>query len=104
MSMLFHITHDLALVGEIADEVIVMRHGEIHCKVASLNKCCNNRRCVYCALLHCLSPQIFNDPTVLPITSDFMKQENGQWVEASSLSELNINSAHVVCLEMNRSF
>ena len=28
MSMLF-ITHDLALVGEIADEVIVMRHGEI---------------------------------------------------------------------------
>ena len=28
MSMLF-ITHDLALVSEIADEVIVMRHGEI---------------------------------------------------------------------------
>jgi peptide/nickel transport system ATP-binding protein len=28
MSMLF-ITHDLALVGEIADQVIVMRHGEI---------------------------------------------------------------------------
>lgn len=28
MSMLF-ITHDLALVGEIADKVIVMRHGEI---------------------------------------------------------------------------
>ncbi|MEB3025927.1 ATP-binding cassette domain-containing protein, partial [Parvimonas sp. M13] len=28
MSMLF-ITHDLGLVGEIADEVIVMRHGEI---------------------------------------------------------------------------
>jgi peptide/nickel transport system ATP-binding protein len=28
MSVLF-ITHDLALVGEIADRVIVMRHGEV---------------------------------------------------------------------------
>jgi peptide/nickel transport system ATP-binding protein len=35
MSMLF-ITHDLALVGEIADQVIVMRHGEI--REQGLNK------------------------------------------------------------------
>lgn len=88
MSMLF-ITHDLALVGEIADEVIVMRHGEIR-ESGFVEQVLQQPKDVYTrALLHC-RPQLATRPYRLPITSDFMKQENGQWVEVSSLSELNI--------------
>ena len=88
MSMLF-ITHDLALVGEIADEVIVMRHGEIR-ESGFVEQVLQQPKDVYTrALLHC-RPQLATRPYRLPITSDFMKQENGQWVEVGSLSELNI--------------
>jgi peptide/nickel transport system ATP-binding protein len=88
MSMLF-ITHDLALVGEIADEVIVMRHGEIR-ESGFVEQVLQQPKDVYTrALLHC-RPQLATRPYRLPITSDFMKQENGQWVEVSSVSELNI--------------
>jgi peptide/nickel transport system ATP-binding protein len=88
MSMLF-ITHDLALVGEIADEVIVMRHGEIR-ESGFVEQVLQQPKDVYTrALLHC-RPQLATRPYRLPITSDFMKEENGQWVEVSSLSELNI--------------
>ncbi|ESK55040.1 ABC transporter ATP-binding protein [Acinetobacter tjernbergiae] len=88
MSMLF-ITHDLALVGEIADEVIVMRHGEIR-ESGFVEQVLQQPKDVYTrALLHC-RPQLATRPYRLPITSDFMKQENGQWVEVSNLSELNM--------------
>jgi peptide/nickel transport system ATP-binding protein len=88
MSMLF-ITHDLALVGEIADEVIVMRHGEIR-ESGFVEQVLQQPKDVYTrALLHC-RPQLATRPYRLPITSDFMKQENGQWVEVSSVSELNM--------------
>jgi len=88
MSMLF-ITHDLALVGEIADEVIVMRHGEIR-ESGFVEQVLQQPKDVYTrALLHC-RPQLATRPYRLPITSDFMKEENGQWVEVSSVSELNI--------------
>ena len=88
MSMLF-ITHDLALVGEIADEVIVMRHGEIR-ESGFVEQVLQQPKDVYTrALLHC-RPQLATRPYRLPITSDFMKEENGQWVEVSSLSELNM--------------
>lgn len=88
MSMLF-ITHDLALVGEIADEVIVMRHGEIR-ECGSVEQVLERPQDVYTkALLHC-RPQLASRPYRLPVTSDFMKQENGQWVEVSQLSDLNL--------------
>jgi len=88
MSMLF-ITHDLALVSEIADKVIVMRHGEIR-ESGFVEQVLQQPKDVYTrALLHC-RPQLATRPYRLPITSDFMKQENGQWVEVNSLSELNI--------------
>ncbi|MFM6907349.1 MAG: ABC transporter ATP-binding protein [Acinetobacter tjernbergiae] len=88
MSMLF-ITHDLALVGEIADEVIVMRHGEIR-ESGFVEQVLQQPKDVYTrALLHC-RPQLATRPYRLPITSDFMKQENGQWVELSSVFELTI--------------
>lgn len=88
MSMLF-ITHDLALVGEIADEVIVMRHGEIR-EYGPVEQVLERPQDVYTkALLHC-RPQLASRPYRLPVTSDFMKQENGQWVEVSQLSDLNL--------------
>lgn len=88
MSMLF-ITHDLALVGEIADEVIVMRHGEIR-ECGPVEQVLERPQDVYTkALLHC-RPQLASRPYRLPVTSDFMKKENGQWVEVSQLSDLNL--------------
>ena len=88
MSMLF-ITHDLALVGEIADEVIVMRHGEIR-ECGTVEQILEQPQDVYTrALLHC-RPQLSTRPYRLPVTSDFMKLENGQLVEATNLSELNL--------------
>lgn len=89
MSMLF-ITHDLALVGEIADEVIVMRHGEIR-ECGAVEQVLEQPKDVYTrALLHC-RPQLSTRPYRLPVTSDFMKQdENGELIEATNLSELNL--------------
>lgn len=89
MSMLF-ITHDLALVGEIADEVIVMRHGEIR-ECGAVEQVLEQPKDVYTrALLHC-RPQLSTRPYRLPVTSDFMKQnENGQLIEATNLSDLSL--------------
>ncbi|WP_151813096.1 ABC transporter ATP-binding protein [Acinetobacter junii] len=88
MSMLF-ITHDLALVGEIADEVIVMRHGEIR-ESGDAQQVLDQPNDVYTrALLHC-RPQLSSRPYRLPVTSDFMKQENGQLIEAINLSTVHL--------------
>lgn len=88
MSILF-ITHDLALVGEIADEVIVMRHGEIR-ESGDAQQVLEQPNDVYTrALLHC-RPQLSSRPYRLPVTSDFMKQENGQLIEAINLSTFNL--------------
>lgn len=81
MSMLF-ITHDLALVGEIADKVIVMRHGEIR-EQGAAEQVLEQPKDVYTrALLYC-RPQISQRPYRLPVTSDFMCQEDGILVEKS---------------------
>ncbi|MCU4346282.1 ABC transporter ATP-binding protein [Acinetobacter lactucae] len=81
MSMLF-ITHDLALVGEIADEVIVMRHGEIREQGAS-EQVLEQPKDIYTrALLYC-RPQMSQRPYRLPVTSDFMRQEDDVVVEQS---------------------
>ncbi|HEE5399389.1 TPA: ABC transporter ATP-binding protein [Acinetobacter baumannii] len=81
MSMLF-ITHDLALVGEIADQVIVMRHGEIR-EQGTAEQVLEQPKDVYTrALLYC-RPQMSQRPYRLPVTSDFMRQENNILVEKS---------------------
>lgn len=88
MSMLF-ITHDLALVGEIADEVIVMRHGEIR-ESGDAQQVLEQPNDVYTrALLHC-RPRLSSRPYRLTVTSDFMKQENGQLIEAINLSTVHL--------------
>lgn len=81
MSMLI-ITHDLALVGEIADQVIVMRHGEIR-EQGTAEQVLEQPKDVYTrALLYC-RPQMSQRPYRLPVTSDFMRQENNILVEQS---------------------
>ena len=70
MSVLF-ITHDLALVGEIADRVIVMRHGEIR-EAGEIHQIFNAPRDSYTkALLQC-RPSLDSRPMRLPVIDDFM--------------------------------
>ena len=87
MSMLF-ITHDLALVGDIADQVIVMRHGEIR-EIGAVDEVLQQPKDVYTkALLHC-RPQLSSRPYRLPMVSDFLKEQGDQLVEATTFNELH---------------
>ena len=73
MAVLF-ITHDLALVGEVADQVIVMRHGEIR-EQGEASQIFTAPQDQYTrALLHC-RPDVSHRPLRLPVIADFM-QEN----------------------------
>jgi peptide/nickel transport system ATP-binding protein len=70
MSLLF-ITHDLALVGEIADHVVVMRNGEVQ-EANTTQKIFESAQNPYTqALLEC-RPHIDKRPMRLPVVSDFM--------------------------------
>ncbi len=74
MSVLF-ITHDLGLVGEIADQVVVMRHGEIR-EAGSTQQIFNAPQDSYTrALLHC-RPNIESRPRRLPVIADFIESDN----------------------------
>ncbi len=70
MSVLF-ITHDLALVGEIADRVIVMRNGEIR-EQGDVRQILESPKDGYTkALLRC-RPSLDSRPWRLPVISDFI--------------------------------
>jgi len=70
MSVLF-ITHDLALVGDIADRVIVMRNGEIR-EQGEIRQLFDNPQDAYTkALLQC-RPRLDSRPMRLPVIEDFM--------------------------------
>ncbi|GGC74029.1 ABC transporter ATP-binding protein [Undibacterium terreum] len=78
MSVLF-ITHDLALVGEIADHVIVMRNGEVR-EAGDVRQIFEQPKDTYTqALLHC-RPSLDSRPWRLPVISDFMNN-NGALLE-----------------------
>ena len=102
MSMLF-ITHDLALVGEIADEVIVMRHGEIR-ECAPLNKCWNSRK-MYTPCFVALSTSTFN-PTISFTRPVIFWNAGRKWtiVWSNSLSNSTFKQSIEVCLWRNRLF
>ncbi|WP_436905673.1 ABC transporter ATP-binding protein [Acinetobacter johnsonii] len=83
MSMLF-ITHDLALVGEIADQVIVMRHGQIR-EQGRVKDVLERPQDVYTkALLHCRL-QLSKRPMRLPMISDFMQQKGDDYIETHTI-------------------
>jgi peptide/nickel transport system ATP-binding protein len=70
MSVLF-ITHDLALVGEIAERVIVMRHGEIREAGATRDIFDKPQDAYTKALLHC-RPSLDARPWRLPVIADYL--------------------------------
>ena len=71
MAVLF-ITHDLGLVGEIADRVIVMRHGEVREEGRAAQVFGAPRDLYTQALLHC-RPKLDERPLRLPVIDDFMR-------------------------------
>jgi peptide/nickel transport system ATP-binding protein len=70
MSVLF-ITHDLALVGEIADYVVVMRNGEIREQGPAKRVFQQPQDAYTKALLQC-RPRLDRRPMRLPVIEDFM--------------------------------
>ena len=79
MSVLF-ITHDLGLVGEIADQVIVMRHGEVR-ETGEVRQVFEAPQDSYTkALLHC-RPSLDERPWRLPVIADYMEGKAGPGVE-----------------------
>jgi peptide/nickel transport system ATP-binding protein len=81
MSVLF-ITHDLSVVGEIADYVVVMRNGEIR-EQGPAKKVFETPQDAYTkALLQC-RPRLDRRPVRLPVIEDFM----GGGAQAMNLNE-----------------
>ncbi len=70
MSVLF-ITHDLAVVGEIADQVVVMRSGEVREQGPTGGVFVHPRDIYTQALLKC-RPSLDRRPRRLPVIEDFM--------------------------------
>jgi peptide/nickel transport system ATP-binding protein len=70
MSVLF-ITHDLGLVGEIADRVIVMRHGAVREEGAAGQVFGAPQDAYTRALLHC-RPRLDERPVRLPVIDDYL--------------------------------
>jgi peptide/nickel transport system ATP-binding protein len=65
------ITHDLALVAEIADHVVVMRHGEVR-EAGAARQVLDEPVDAYTkALLHC-RPRLDQRPWRLPVIADYM--------------------------------
>jgi peptide/nickel transport system ATP-binding protein len=75
MAVLF-ITHDLGLVAEFADRVIVMRHGEVREEGAAAQVFGAPRDAYTRALLHC-RPRLDQRPERLPVIDDFMEGRAG---------------------------
>jgi len=75
MAVLF-ITHDLGLVGEIADRVIVMRHGEVKEEGAAAQVLQAPQDPYTRALLYC-RPTLESRPRRLPVIADFLSGAAG---------------------------
>jgi peptide/nickel transport system ATP-binding protein len=71
MAVLF-ITHDLGLVGAIADRVIVMRHGEVREEGAAAQVLGDPQDAYTRALLHC-RPPLDARPLRLPVIDDYLR-------------------------------
>ncbi|MBX7232389.1 MAG: ABC transporter ATP-binding protein [Bdellovibrionales bacterium] len=73
MSMLF-ITHDLGVIGDIADEVVVMYKGNIVEKGPATNIFSKPQHPYTKGLLAC-RPSLDRNPNRLPVVSDFMSED-----------------------------
>ena len=82
MAVLF-ITHDLALVGEIAERVIVMRHGQVREEGLASQVFGAPRDAYTRALLHC-RPPLDERPLRLPVIDDYL---SGRAVPGQALAQ-----------------
>ncbi len=98
MSVLF-ITHDLAVVGEIADYVVVMRNGEIREQGPAKTVFENPQDAYTKALLQC-RPRLDRRPVRLPVIEDFM----GGSAHAMNLNERKrgIRSSDPIILDVRK--
>ncbi len=71
MAVLF-ITHDLGVVGEIADHVVVMQNGEIQ-EQGSIRQIFENPQHPYTKALLACRPRLDRRPKRLPVIDDFLK-------------------------------
>ncbi|MGB8337598.1 MAG: ABC transporter ATP-binding protein [Burkholderiales bacterium] len=98
MSLLF-ITHDLALVGEIADHVVVMRNGEVQEADTTQNIFEHAQHPYTQALLAC-RPHIDSRPMRLPVVNDFMNKKNE--LHKSQLERTRgVSASDQIILEVN---
>ncbi|WP_159696175.1 ABC transporter ATP-binding protein [Massilia sp. 9I] len=88
MSVLF-ITHDLGLVAEIADRVIVMRHGEVREEGAAAQVFGAPADAYTRALLHC-RPKLDQRPLRLPVIDDYL---SGRFMPDDELPQRTRGSA-----------
>jgi peptide/nickel transport system ATP-binding protein len=98
MSVLF-ITHDLAVVGEIADYVVVMRNGEIREQGPAQQVFENPQDAYTQALLKC-RPQLDRRPMRLPVIDDYM---DGRTLGSRDMSERTrgVDPGDAIVLEVN---
>jgi ABC-type microcin C transport system duplicated ATPase subunit YejF len=75
MSMLF-ISHDLGLVGEIADSVVVMRDGTVR-ESGPVNRIFASPQDAYTKALLACRPRLDVKPKRLPVIDDFMRNGGG---------------------------
>ncbi|MFN3809677.1 MAG: ABC transporter ATP-binding protein [Roseateles asaccharophilus] len=76
MSMLF-ISHDLGVVGEISDQVVVMRHGQIREK-APVAQIFKNPQDSYTKALLACRPSLSENPARLMVIDDHIAGQNGE--------------------------
>jgi peptide/nickel transport system ATP-binding protein len=82
MSVLF-ITHDLGVVGEIADRVVVMQDGEIR-EQGTTREIFENPRHPYTKALLACRPRLDRRPRRLPVIDDFLKGDGRPNLEERS--------------------
>ena len=84
MSVLF-ISHDLSLVGEIADQVVVMRDGVVR-EAAPVDRIFTSPVDTYTKALLSCRPRVDVKPKRLPVIEDFMKEGGAATVAAAALN------------------
>ena len=104
MSVLF-ITHDLALVSEIADQVIVMRHGEVQERGNARQVFLQPQHPYTQALLHC-RPPMDHRPQRLPVIDDVMQRpdQNFDAVPERTRGYLESDEPVLVVNNLSKSF
>ncbi|WP_271007889.1 ABC transporter ATP-binding protein [Paucibacter sp. B51] len=93
MSLLF-ISHDLGVVGEISDQVVVMRHGEIREK-ASVAEIFNAPQDSYTKALLACRPSLSENPVRLMVIDDHIAAQKGE-VRAQAVGKAKDPNAPVI--------